>query len=180
MLYFITNPTTINKIRLDAGIKGDLESKEFVFVRVCKSNRIKSSAQKRKFNNLNGLASPCKRKRKTSKKPPTSTNENTIVNNKSSADVDIEVSTPSAVNEPGNEVTGEGAAVGTLAAVDKPGTNAAREDTAVGTLPGHIEPVSSKVMIDALQLSSQSTPLRPWTPGSITDNSSPELSSIIV
>ena len=52
MLYFIANPTTVNKIRLDAGIKGDLEAKEFVFVRVRKSNRIKSSAQKRKFDAL--------------------------------------------------------------------------------------------------------------------------------
>jgi hypothetical protein len=86
MLYFIADPTTVNKIRLDAGIKGDLESKEFVFVHVRKSNRIRSSVQKRKFDNLNGLASPCKRKRKTSKKPPTS------VNDKSSADVDTEVS----------------------------------------------------------------------------------------
>jgi hypothetical protein len=177
MLYFIANPTTVNKIRLDAGIKGDLESKEFVFVRVRKSNRIKSSAQKRKFDNLNGLASPCKMKRKTSKKPPTSANENTTVNDKSSADVDTEFSTPSAIDEPGDEVTVEGAAVGTPAAVDEPGTDAAREDAAVGTLPGHIESVSSEVMTDALQSSSQSTPLRPWTPGSITDNSSPEPSS---
>jgi hypothetical protein len=200
MLYFIANPTTVNKIRLDAGIKGDLESKEFVIVRVRKSNRIKSSAQKRKFDNLKGLASPCKRKRKTSKKPPTSANENTTVNDKSSADVDTEVSTSSAVDEPGDEVTVEGAAVGipaavdepgtdaaaentavgTPAAVDEPGTDAATEDTAVGTLPGHIESVSSEVMTDALQSSSQSTPLRPWTPGSITDNSSPEPSSTTV
>jgi hypothetical protein len=196
MLYFIANPTTVNKIRLDAGIKGNLESKEFVFVRVRKSNRIKSSAQKRKFNNLQGLASPCKRKRKTSKKPPTSANENTTVNDKSSADVDTEVSTssavdevtvegaavgtPAAVDKPGADAAAENTAVGTPAAVDEPGTDAATEDTAVGTPPGHIESVSSEVMTDALQSSSQSTPLRPWTPGSITDNSSPEPSSTTV
>ncbi|KAF8846625.1 hypothetical protein BDZ45DRAFT_786549 [Acephala macrosclerotiorum] len=175
MLYFIANPTTVNKIRLDAGIKGDLESKEFVFVRVRRSNRIKCSAQKRKFNTLQGLASPCKRKRKTSKKPlPTSANENPTVNDKSSANVDTEVSTSSAVDEPGDEVTVGGAAVGTPAAVDEPDTEAATEDTAVGTLLGHIESVSSEVMTDALQSSSQSTSLRPWTLGSITDNSSPE------
>jgi hypothetical protein len=34
MLYFIANPTIINKIQLNAGIKGDLEAKEFVFIRV--------------------------------------------------------------------------------------------------------------------------------------------------
>jgi hypothetical protein len=44
MLYFIANPTTINKIRLDVGIKGNLEAKDFVFVHVRKSNRIKSFA----------------------------------------------------------------------------------------------------------------------------------------
>jgi hypothetical protein len=171
MLYFLANPTTVNKIRLDAGIKGDSESKEFVFVRVRKSNRIKSSAQKRKFDNLKGLASPCKRKRKTSKKPTTSVNEDTTVNDKSSTDVDTEVRTPSAVAEPSVEVAVEGAAVGTPAVVDVPGTDAATEDTVVGTPSGHIESVSSEVMTDSLQSPSQSTPLRPWTPGSITDNS---------
>jgi hypothetical protein len=119
MLYFIANPITVNKIRLDAGIKRDLESEGFVFVRVRKSNRLKFSAQKRQFDNLEGLTSPCKRKRKSSK------------------------STTSA-------------------------TDVATEDTAVGTLSGHIESVSSA--------SGQST-LRPWTLGSITDNSSPESSS---
>ncbi|CZR52927.1 uncharacterized protein PAC_02805 [Phialocephala subalpina] len=227
MLYFLANPTTVNKIRLDAGIKGDLESKEFALVCVRRSNRIKSSAQKRKFDNLKGMASPCKRKRKTSKPPTTPVNEDTTVNDKSSADVDTEVGTPSAVDEPGVEVAAEDAAaedaavgtpaavdepgvevaaedaavgtpaavdvpgtdaaaedaaaedaaVGTPAAVDVPGTDATAEDTAVGTPPGHIESVSSEVMTDSLQSSSQSTPLRPRTPGSITDNSSPESSS---
>ncbi len=127
MLYFLANPTIINKIRLDAGIKGDLESKEFVFVRVRTSNRSKSSAQKRKFDNLKDLTSPCERTRKSSKKPTTSVNEDTTVNDKSSADVDTEVSTPSAVDEPGVEVAVEGAAVGTPAFVDVPGTDAAAE-----------------------------------------------------
>jgi hypothetical protein len=44
MLYFIANSITVNKIRLDVGIKGDLEAKEFIFIRVRKSNRIKSFA----------------------------------------------------------------------------------------------------------------------------------------
>jgi hypothetical protein len=182
MLYFLANSITVNKIRLDAGIKGDLESKDFVFVRVRKSNRIKSSAQKRKFDNLQGLASPCKRKRKSSKKPTTSVNEDTTVKtraaiDKSRADVDTEVSTPSAVDEPGVEVAVEDAAVGTPAVVDEPGTNAATEDTAGGTPPGHIEPVSSEVMTDSLRSSGQSTPPRPWTSGFTTNNSSPESSS---
>jgi hypothetical protein len=179
MLYFIANPTTINKIRLNVRIKGDLKLKEFVFIHVRKSNRIKSFIRKRKFNNLNGLASPCKRKWKISKKPPTSTNENITINNKFSANVDIEVSTPFIVDKPSNKVTIKGAMVGalaainepdtnaaientiigTLAAIDKPGTNAAIKEIAVGTLLGHIELVSSEVIIDALQLSSQSTPL---------------------
>ena len=130
MLYFLANSITVNKIRLDAGIKGDLESKDFVFVRVRKSSRLKSSAQKRQFDNLEGLTSPCKRKRKSSKKPTTSVNEDTTVKtraaiDKSRADVDTEVSTPSAVDEPGVEVAVEDAAVGTPAVVDEPGTNAA-------------------------------------------------------
>ncbi|KAG9228566.1 hypothetical protein BJ875DRAFT_489739 [Amylocarpus encephaloides] len=146
--------------------------------------------KKRKFDTLQGLASPCKRKRKTSKKPPTSANENTTVNDKSRADVDTEVSISSAVDKPGDEVTvkgvavgtpaavdepdtdeaAENTAVGTPAAVDEPGTDAATEDIAAGAPPGHIESVSSEVMTDALQSSSQSTPLRPGAPGSITDN----------
>ena len=43
MLYFLANSITVNKIRLNVGIKGDLELKNFVFVHVRKSNRIKSS-----------------------------------------------------------------------------------------------------------------------------------------
>ena len=71
--------------------------------------------------------------------------------------------------------------VGSLrAAVDEPGTDAATEDTAAVAPPGHIKSVSSEVIADALQLSSQSTPLRPGTPGSITDNSSPESPSTTV
>jgi hypothetical protein len=46
-----------------------------------------------------------------------------------------------------------------------------------GTPLGHIESISSEVMTDSLQSSSQSTPLRRWTPGSITDNLGPESSS---
>src|SRR6266487_2195657 len=98
MLYFITNPTTINKIRLNAGIKRDLELEDFVFVRVRKSNRLKSSAQKRQFDNLEGLTSPYKRKQKSSKST-TSANKDTTVKtpaaiNESSANVDTEVGTP--------------------------------------------------------------------------------------
>jgi hypothetical protein len=115
-----------------------------------------------------------------SKKPPTSANENTTVNDKSRAGVDTEANTSSVVDKTGDEVTVEGAAVGTPAAVDELGTDAAPEDTAAGTLPGHIESVSSEVITDALQSSSQSTPLRPQTPSSITDNSSPEPSSTTV
>ncbi|KAH6700678.1 hypothetical protein BKA61DRAFT_620970 [Leptodontidium sp. MPI-SDFR-AT-0119] len=183
------------------GINGHLESNDFVFVRVRKSNRLKSSAQKRQFDNLEGLTSPCKRKRK-SFKSTTSANKDTTVKtpaavNKSSADVDTEVGTPSIVDEPGAEAAAESEAVGAPAAVDKPsndaaiedtsvgtpavvdepGTNAATEDTAGGTPPGHTASASSEVMTDSSQSSSQSTPLRPWTSGSITDNSRPESSS---
>jgi hypothetical protein len=49
MLYFIANHTTINKTRLDARIKRDFELEDFVFVRLGKSNRLKSSAQKRQL-----------------------------------------------------------------------------------------------------------------------------------
>lgn len=90
---------------------------------------------------------------------------------------DTAVNTPDAVDEPGTNAAAEDTAVDPPAAVDEPGTNAATEDTAVGTPAGHIESVSSEVITDSLQLSSQSTPLRPGTPGSITDNSSPESSS---
>ncbi|PVH68903.1 hypothetical protein DL98DRAFT_599122 [Cadophora sp. DSE1049] len=105
-----------------------------------------------------GLASPCKRKRKSSKKTTTSVDEDTTVKtraaiDKSRADVDTEVSTPSAVDEDGVEVAVEDAAVGTPAVVAKPGTNAAPKDTAGGTPPGHIESVSSKVMTDSLRSS---------------------------
>jgi hypothetical protein len=92
----------------------------------------------------------------------------------------VAVGTLAAIDEPGTKATAENTAVGTPAAVDEPGTDAATEDTAAGAPPGHIESVLSEVMTDALQSSSQSTPLRPRTPGSITDNLSPELSSTIV
>jgi hypothetical protein len=91
--------------------------------------------------------------------------------------MDTEVRAPSAVDEPGAVVAVEGGAVGTSAVVDVTGTDVAAEDTAVGTPPGHIESVSSEVMTDSLPSSSQSTTLRPRTPGSITDSSSPESSS---
>lgn len=37
MLYFVANPTNIYKIRLDTGMKRELESEDFVFVHVRKS-----------------------------------------------------------------------------------------------------------------------------------------------
>lgn len=188
-----------------------------------KSNRLKSSAQKRQYDNLEGLTSPCKRKRKSSKSTTAANKDTTlkppIAGHESSADVDTEVGTPSADDEPGAEVAAEGEAGGTPAVVEKPrndaapdntsagtpvvaddpgtgaaaedttddtpavvdgrGTDAAAEDTTVGVISGHIESVSSEVMADALQSSDHSTPLRPWTPGSLTDDSRPGSTSTI-
>ncbi|KAG4438632.1 hypothetical protein IFR05_005876 [Cadophora sp. M221] len=131
MLYFIANPITVNQIRLDARIKRDLKSEDLVFVRVRKSNRLKSSTQKRQFDNLEGLTSPCKRKRKSRstnkpiKKPATI--------DESSADMDMDVGTSSGANEPATNATAEDAAVVTPAAVNEHGTDAAPEDALVDT-----------------------------------------------
>jgi len=63
MLCFIANLTTINQTRPRTGIKGDLEPKGFIFIYIHRSDRLRSFAQKRQFNSLKGLISPCKRKR---------------------------------------------------------------------------------------------------------------------
>ncbi|KAH6717483.1 hypothetical protein BKA61DRAFT_719574 [Leptodontidium sp. MPI-SDFR-AT-0119] len=131
MLYFIANPTTVNKIRLDAGIKRDLKSEDLVFVRVRKSNRLKSCTQKRQFDNLEGLTSPCKRKRK-SRSTDKPVNKPAAVD-ESSADIDMEVGTSSGADEPATDATAEDAAVDTLAAVNGHSTDAAPEDEAVHT-----------------------------------------------
>ncbi len=71
------------------------------------------------------------------------------------------VRTLTVVNKPSSDTAIEDMLAGTLTVVDRCGTNVATEDTVVSTPSGHIKLVSSEVMTDALQLSGQSTPLRP-------------------
>jgi len=141
-LCFIANLTTVNKTRLETGIKGDLDSKAFVLVR--RSDRLGSRTQKRQFDNLEGLTSPRKRKRKPSKKATTSVNEETAVE------------TPAEADEHSADAAAEDTAVGTLAAVDETsadaaaavvdetGPDAAAEDIAVGT-PAVVDETSADV-----------------------------------
>lgn len=215
-----------------------MESEDFVFVRVRKSTRLKSSPQKRQFDNLGGFTSPSKRKRKSSKSATSAKKDTTVKTsaavNEFGADVDTEVGaltavdghgidaaaediavdTPIAVDGRHTDVAAENAGVDTVTAVDGHGTDkvpkdtsadtpiaflrhgidaaaedtavdtpicvdghgtdAAPEDPSVGTPSGYVESVSNEVMTDSLQSSSESTPRRPWTPGSITGTSNPE------
>ncbi len=165
MLYFIANPTTVNQIRLDAGIKRDLKPEDFVFVRVRKSNRLKSSTQKRQFDNLEGLTSPCKRKRKSRStdkpvKKPAAVDE-------SSADMDTEVGTSSGADEPATDAAAEDTIVVTSSGAGEPATDAAVEDAAVGTPSGAGEPATDAAAEDTTV----------GTPSGQTDNSSAESSS---
>lgn len=169
ILYFVANTGAVNNIRLDVGIKGDLESNDFVLVRVHRSNRVKSSVQKRKFDNLKGLTIPCKRKRKSSKSATSAKKDTTIKSPAAiiefSADVDATVGTHSAVDEHGTDAAVEHAAVDTVAAVDGRGIDVAAEDTTFDTPSEHVKSVSNGVMTDSLQSSRQ------------TDNPSPKSSS---
>jgi hypothetical protein len=185
MLYFIANPITVNKIRLDAGIKRDLKSEDLVFVRVRKSNRLKSFTRKRQFDNLEGLISPCKRKRKSRStdkpvKKPAAVDE-------SSADMDMEVGTSSGADEPATDATAEDAAVVTPAAVNEHGTDAAPEDAAVDTpaaVNGHgtdaaaeDAAVDTPAAVDEHGTDAAAEHTTVGTPSGQTDNSSAESSS---
>jgi hypothetical protein len=185
MLYFIANPTTVNKIRLDAGIKRDLKSEDFAFVRVRKSNRLKSSTQKRQFDNLEGLTSPCKRKRKS--KSTDKTVKKPAAVDESSADMDMEVGTSSEVDEPATDAAAEDAAVVTPAAVDEHGTDAAAEDAAVVT-PAAVDEhgtdtaaedaaVNTPAAVDEHSTDAAAEDTTVGTPSGQTDNSGPESSS---
>ncbi|KFY84655.1 hypothetical protein V500_09125 [Pseudogymnoascus sp. VKM F-4518 (FW-2643)] len=131
--------------------------------------RLKSSTQKRQFDNLEGLTSPCKRKRKSARSA-TSANKDTTVKtsatvNESSADVDTEFGAPTAVDGHRTDVAAEDTGVDTVTAVDGHGTDTAPEDPSAGTPSGHV---------NSLQSSIESTSHRPWTPGSITGTLNPE------
>jgi hypothetical protein len=162
-----------------------LKLEDLIFIRVRKSNRLKSSTQKRQFNNLEGLTSPYKRKRKSRstdkpvKKPATV--------NKSSTDMDIEVGTSSGADKPATDTTTDHAAVVTPAAINRHGTDAATEDTAVDT-PAAINRHSTDtapedVAVDILaavnkhgtDTAAEDTTVS--TPSGQTDNSSAVLSS---